>query len=211
MPRSSQQLPGGIMKPVLVTSGNIGNCVAEDLAAKGVSVRVLARKVSPNPRWQAAGIDQVAGDFSDPDSSAPAFRGVEKLFCVTPFVENLVQLGINSIEAAKRAGIQYIVKSSAMGAGENAAIRLGRWHGQVETALVRSGIPHTTLQPNTFMQTYFTHASSIKSQSAFYLPQGNGKVSLVDTRDIAAVAVEALTESGHEGRKYAITGGEALS
>src|SRR5262249_36610112 len=102
-------------------------------------------------------------------------------------------------------------RSSAMGAGENAAIRLGRWHGQVETALVRSGIPHTILQPNTFMQTYFTHASSIKSQSAFYLPQGNGKVSLVDTRDIAAVAVEALTESGHEGRKYAITGGEALS
>ena len=199
------------MKPVLVTSGNIGNCVAEDLAAKGVSVRVLARKVSPNPRWQAAGIDQVAGDFSDPDSLAPAFRGVEKFFCVTPFVENLVQLGINSIEAAKRAGVEYVVRSSAIGAREDAAITLGRWHGQVETGLERSGIPHTILQPNTFMQSYFMHLSSINTQNAFYLPQGDGKVSLVDTRDIAAVAEATLTESGHEGKRYVITGGEALS
>src|SRR5262249_43170909 len=199
------------MKPVLVTSGNIGNYVAEGLAAKGLPVRVLVRNVSPNPRWQAAGIDQIAGDFSDLNSLTAAFRGAEKFFSVTPFVENLTQLGINSIEAAKRAGVQYIVRSSAMGAGEAAAITLGRWHGQVETALERSGIPHTILQPNTFMQSYFIHGSSIQDQNAFYLPQGNGKVSLVDTRDIAAVAVEVLTESGHEGKKYAITGGRALS
>ena len=199
------------MDPVLVTSGNIGNHVAEGLAAKGVPVRVLSQKISPNPRWQAAGIDQVAGDFSDPESLVPAFRGVDKYFSVTPFVENLAQLGINSIEAAKRAGVKYIVRSSALGASEDAVITLGRWHAQVEKALERSGIPYTILQPNTFMQSYFMHAPSIKAQSAFYLPQGDGKVSVVDVRDIAAVAVVALTESGHEGRKYTITGGEALS
>jgi uncharacterized protein YbjT (DUF2867 family) len=199
------------MKTVLVTSGNIGNYVAEGLAAKGVQVRVLVRKVSPNPRWQAAGIEQVAGDFNSVESLAPAFRGVQKFFSVTPFVENLVELGRNATEAAKRAGVEYIVRSSAIGASEDAPIALDRWHGQVESTIEHSGIAHTILQPNTFMQSYFMQAATIKSQHAFFLPQGEGKVSLVDVRDIAAVALVALTESGQEGKKYTLTGPEALS
>jgi uncharacterized protein YbjT (DUF2867 family) len=197
------------MNPVLVTSGNIGNYVAEGLAAKGVQVRVLVRKVSPNPRWQAAGIEQVAGDLNKVESLAPAFRGVQKFFSVTPFGENLVELGRNATEAAKRASVEYIVRSSAIGASEDAPIALGRWHGQVESTIEHSGIAHTILQPNTFMQSYFMQAVTIKSQHAFFLPQG--KVSLVDVRDIAAVALVALTESGHEGKKYTLTGPEALS
>jgi uncharacterized protein YbjT (DUF2867 family) len=72
--------------------------------------------------------------------------------------ENLVQLGINSIKAAKCAGVSCIVRSSAMGADEN-AITIGRRHRQVEKALESSGIPFTILKPNAFFQNFLLMTS----------------------------------------------------
>ena len=198
------------MPKVLVTSGNIGNYVAEGLAKKGLSVRLLVRGVKPNRQWESLGIEQVACDFRDVHSLAPAFDGVDRFFSVSPMVEDLVELGTIAVKVAREAGVDYIVRSSAMGASDK-AITIGRWHREVEKAIEASGIPYTILQPNTFMQSYLMNADAIKSSSAFYLPQGNGKVSLVDVRDIAAVAVACLLEGGHQSKKYVITGGEALS
>ncbi len=198
------------MQKTLVTSGNIGNFVAESLAEKGFSVRVLVRTVKPNRKWESLGVEQVEGDLGDVASLASAFDGVDRFFSVTPMAENLTELGTNAIQAAKEAGVDYIVRSSAMGAAEN-AITIGRWHYEVEKVLEASGIPHTILQPNTFMQSYLMNADAIKGTRAFYMPQGDGKVSLVDVRDIAAVAVACLSEDSHAGKRYVITGGEALS
>jgi uncharacterized protein YbjT (DUF2867 family) len=195
---------------ILVTGGNIGNYAAEILAGKGLSVRVLVLKVAQNTSWDRLGIEQVAGDFNDLDSLRPAFEGVEKFFSLSPLAENLAELGINSIEAAKRAGVRHVVRSSAMGADEN-AITIGRWHREVEIALEASGLTYTILQPNAFMQNFLISAESIKSSGAFYQPLGAGKVSHIDLRDIAAVAAAVLSEPGHEGKKYALTGPEALS
>ena len=102
---------------------------------------------------------------------------MEKFFSVTPFVQNLTQLAINTINAAKRAGVAHIVRSSALGASEEAAITMGRWHGRAETQLERSGVPYTVLQPNTFMQSYLAYAADINGGN-FQAPQGNGRVSL---------------------------------
>jgi uncharacterized protein YbjT (DUF2867 family) len=55
------------------------------------------------------------------------------------------------------------------------------------------------------------HAGTIRSQNAFYGCQGNGAVGIVDIRDIAAVAVIVLAATGHEGKSYALIGGEALT
>jgi uncharacterized protein YbjT (DUF2867 family) len=198
------------MPKTLVTGGNIGNYVAEGLAKKHFPVRVLVRRVKSNPHWENLGIEQVSGDFGDVPSLAPAFDGVDRFFSLSPMVENLAELGTNAVTAAKQAGVDYIVRSSAMGASEN-AITIGRLHREVEKAIEGSGIPYTILQPNTFMQSYLVNADTIKSTSAFYMPQGDGKVSLVDVRDIAAIAVACLTEAGHQGKKYVITGEEALS
>lgn len=193
------------MEKILVTSGNIGNYVAESLAQKNVSVRVLVRTIKPNRKWDALGIEQVAGDLGNVRSLAPAFDGVDRFFSVTPMLENLVELGTNAVEAAKKAGVAHIVRSSAMGASEN-AITIGRWHYAVERAIEASGIPYTILQPNTFMQSYFMNAETIKTANAFYMPQGDGKVSLVDVRDIAAVAVACLTDGGHRGKNMCSPG-----
>lgn len=198
------------MKRILVTDGNIGRHVAEGLAKKGAHVRLLVRSFTPNAGWESLGIEQVEGDMSTIDSLATSFEGVDRFFSVTPYVENLVELGINTIEAAKRAGVTYIVRSSMMKANET-SITLRRWHREVEKAVEESAIPYTILQPNTFMQSLLMNVETVKSANALFMPQGGGKVSLVDVRDIAAVAVVCLTESGHDGKKYPITGTEALS
>ena len=81
----------------------------------------------------------------------------------------------------------------------------------MEIALEAAGIPHTILRPNTFMQSYVMNADTIKRDQTLFMPMGNGKVGLIDVRDIAAVAVACLTEPCHEGKKYVLTGPEALS
>jgi uncharacterized protein YbjT (DUF2867 family) len=198
------------MIKALITGGNIGDRVAEMLADRGVAVRVLVRAVKPDQRWSGLGIEQIAADIASVPSIERALEGVDTFFSVTPFVENLAELGRNAVEAARRAGVRRIVRSSVLGAGPD-AITMGRWHWEVERAVEGCGIPFTILQPNTFMQSYLTHAESIAASNTFYLPQGTGSVSVVDVRDIAAVAAACLTEKGHEGRRYVITGAEALS
>ena len=198
------------MATILVTGGNIGNLVAEELASRSFAVRVLAKTVKQNPKWEKAKIEQIAVDMASIPSMLPAFEGVDRFFSVTPFVENLAELGVNTIQAAKQAGVRRIVRSSFIGASES-GITLGRDHRAVEKAVEASGIPYTILRPNTFMQSYAMNSLSIKSDSAFYMPQGEGRVSLVDVRDVAALAVAVLTQEGHERRIYDVTGAEALS
>ena len=74
----------GPVKKILVTSGNIGNYVAEILAEKGFSVRILALKVAKNAASGRLGIEQIAGDFNDAGSLRPAFKGVERFFSLSP-------------------------------------------------------------------------------------------------------------------------------
>lgn len=80
-----------------------------------------------------------------------------------------------------------------MGADLGAKVGTLSLHRQVERIIEESGIPFTFLRPNEFMQNFVNfHSSSIKSNNAFYLPAEDAKVSLVDVRDIAAVAVKSL-------------------
>lgn len=197
---------------ILITgaTGHIGSQVADELIKRKVPFKIMVRSRQNNPIWERAGVEQVKGDFSDPVSLEKALKGVDKLFSLTPFVENLVELGINVVQAAKKAGVKYIIRSSALTADDNATT-IPRWHREVEKSVEESGIPYTFLRPAPFMQNYLGYAESIKTRNAFYAPLGDGKVSYVDVHDIAAVAVAALTERGHEGQIYPLTGGEALS
>jgi uncharacterized protein YbjT (DUF2867 family) len=192
-------------------TGNIGKPIVENLIERGYAPRVIVRKLEANSAWNSAGVVQKVADLSDAESLAQAFEGAERVFSLSPFVENLVELGTATVEAAKRAGVKRIVRSSAQGADVNAPIAMGRWHGAVEKIIEDSGLEWTFVQPASFFQNYLGFADTIKNQNAFYAPLGSGKISLVDVRDIAAVSVAALTEDHHAGKKYAVTGGESLS
>lgn len=192
-------------------TGQIGGEVVRQLAEKGEKVRALIRAPKKAAHLNHPNVMFVMGDFSDPKSLDEAFKGAKKLFLLTNGDPKQVELQHNAIEAAKRAGVEHVVKLSAMGAQKDSPVNLGRWHYQTEEELKQSGLKWTMLQPHYFIQNVGMLAGSIKSQGAIYVPAKEGKIAMVDVRDIAAVAVAALTEPGHEGQTYVITGGEAIS
>ena len=117
----------------------------------------------------------------------------------------------NAIEAAKATRIAHVVRLSAMGAETGSKISLGRWHGQADEELKRSGGKWTILQPHSFMQNLLNQAGTIKQQGAIYGSFRDGKIAMIDTRDIARVAAHALVDPGHEGKIYVLTGPQAVS
>ncbi len=125
---------------------------------------------------------------------------------------NAPELASNLVSEARKAGIRHIVKQSIMGADLEADVGTLRLHRQAERIIEQSEIPFTFLRPNEFMQNFINlHSPSIKSNNAFYRPLEDAKVSLVDVRDIAAVAVKSLTDDKYNNKTYLITGPEALS
>jgi uncharacterized protein YbjT (DUF2867 family) len=198
---------------ILVTaaSSNVGSQVVQQLGSKDVNIRAAVR--SPNRvKNFPSHINIVEFDLNQPDTVTTAFAGVDKVFIMTPLVPNLAELDLACLEAAKQAGVKHIVKLSVMGADTEPKMLLGQAHRESERHIEASGIPYTFLRPNSFFQNYIIYAGeTIKSQNSFYLPLGEGKISLVDIRDVAGVAAIILTEKGHEEKKYQITGSEALS
>lgn len=199
---------------ILITgpTGNIGAHLVKQLAAQGEKVRAAVHSMKNVDAIKGTGADFVEVDLTRRETIETALKGVEKLFLLTPLVPNMAEIGTEIVDAAKKAGVKYIVRSSGLGADAEPGITLGKWHRQVEKAVEASGIPYTILRPNSFMQNYINFfAYTIKTQNAFYFPLGDGRVSLVDAPDIASVAAVALTESGHEGKTYNITGPDAIS
>jgi len=146
-------------------------------------------------------------DYAKPETVHAALNGVEAVFTATPYAL-LPEVEVDLVAAAKKAGVKTIVKLSGQGADSNPTSP----HGAVEVAVKNSGLAYTFLRPNFFMQNYVeSAAATIKDHGAFYEPADDGKSSYIDTRDIASVAVKALTEKAYNGKGYTLNGGEALS
>ena len=137
---------------------------------------------------------------------AAALAGVAGVFSAAP-VELLPDVEADLAAAAKGAGVTRIVKLSGMGVEQDPT----SLHRRAELAIEASGVAWTFLRANFFMQNYATMAAEGIRSGAIYEPAGDGATSFVDTRDIAAVAVLALTQPGHDGRAYVMTGPEALT
>ena len=196
---------------ILITgaSGNVGREVVKQALAVGLKIRATFQ--SPAVAAKApAGLEGVIMDYAKPDTIRPALHGVEKIFLVGPPLRDLPTFEANFIKEVSAAGRrQHVVKLSALGGRES---MFPSQHRDSEENIEASGLPYTFLRPNGFMQNLVNYdAGAIRSQNAFYGCQGNGAVSVVDIRDIAAVAVIVLAATGHEGKSYALTGGEALT
>jgi len=191
-------------------TGNSGKPVVEGLLAAKVPVRLLVRDPEKVKHYTNAEI--VKGDLNDPASLEKAFKGVKHVFLVTPFQEDQETPATNAINKAKEAGVEFIVKVSAIGANTGSPLRVGAEHGRIEEKIEKSGIKYTLLQPTFFFQNFLGSAATIKSQGAVYGSAGEGKTAALDAEDIGRVAVAVLLDpQKHANKKYELTGSQLLT
>ena len=185
-------------------TGNVGRPLVGLLAEAGVSFKAFVRDPERARDLLGCDVELVGGDLAEPATLEAALEGVEDMFLLNGDPE----LEGHAIDVALRSGVPRVIKQSALADG----LEPPSFHRRVEQRLERSGLGYTHLRPNAFMQTLGGYLPAlIDAGGTFRLPAGQGRVGWVDVRDIAAVAFHTLTEEGHEGRAYAITGPESLS
>lgn len=195
---------------VLVTgaTGNTGSILVPGLREAGVEVRALVRDESKAQPLEQIGVEIVLGDLDRPETIAPAVDGVDKIYLLTWNGPTQEQQAKNVINAAAEAGNPHIVRHSMWGSEKSRIVQQGY---RVEQALKSSGLPWTLLKPTFFMQNTMMAAQTIASDGVIYWDMDDGRLGMIDLRDIADSALALLTGSGHEGKSYILTGPQAIS
>jgi uncharacterized protein YbjT (DUF2867 family) len=203
------------MTKILVTgaTGTIGKQVVRALRERGLAVRAGARTPESLRDLAALGAETVRIDWDDRASLAAAFAGVDRVFLLTPFVEDDLPYVKAALAAAREAGVSFLLRMSAAGADASAPAALPRHHGQGENLVKDSGIRWAVIRPSFFQDNFANFQSgSIKAQGAFYGAGGAGKTAYVSSADVGASAAAILAEPDeHVGQTYLLTGPEALS
>jgi uncharacterized protein YbjT (DUF2867 family) len=160
----------------------------------------------------AAAVETVTGDLADEGSLVTAMKGIEKVFLLSSPHPDAVSWHRNAIDAARRTQVQLLVRSSILGADRESPAEFISAHTTCDRYLAGSGLPHVIVRPNLFLQNIpESTIPSIDASGTFYVDAGQARISMVDTRDVAAVAAVVLTGPGHTGVHYDITGPQALS
>ncbi|MDI2131098.1 SDR family oxidoreductase [Yinghuangia seranimata] len=195
---------------ILVTgsTGNVGRELVRELAARDTPFRVLVRDrtraVQPPDH-----AERVVADLDDPSTLPAAFAGADTLFLLTPGI-GLAHTA-HAVAAASAAGVGRIVHLSSFNVLGDPMPAMGRWHHDREEAIRATGIPATFLRPGGFMTNALDWLPTLREGRYVLDPAGPGRYAPVDPADIAAVAALALTEDGHEGAEYVLTGAETFT
>ncbi len=195
---------------LITTAGKVGAEAARLLARQQIPARVLVRDPASVEALEFArtGVEVIAGDLRSSSSVAAAMRGIETVLLVSPAVPEQ-EIGV--ISAAVRAGAQHVVKITNKAAPDSPIARQ-RGQAEIEVALADSGLGHTLVRSNAFMQNLLMLASAITASGSFGSSAGDGRIGMVDARDVAEVASRiAASPAEHVGKTYRPTGPVALS
>jgi uncharacterized protein YbjT (DUF2867 family) len=195
---------------LVTTAGKVGSETVRLLQEAGAGVRVLVRDpAKASARALAETGAQIAeGDLDVPASIDEAMAGVSAVVLVSPAVP---AQELNVVASAARAGASHVVKATSKASADSPIARR-RWQAEIETGLAASGIPHTLLRSNAYMQNVLALAPAIAKTSSFGSSAGKGRSGLVDARDVAAVAAHiAVAPAAHAGKTYWLTGPELVS
>ncbi|MBV8952756.1 MAG: SDR family oxidoreductase [Solirubrobacterales bacterium] len=197
---------------ILVIGGRskIGSALLDELSRRGEAVRALIR--SGERGDFPSGVEVVVGDLSDRPSLDDAMVGIEKVFLLCGPREDEVALNRNAIDAAASGRVHLLVRSSILGADPHSPSTFIRDHGLCDAYLRESNLSHTIVRPNMLMQNVpDSTMPSIGPDGVFYGNAGPGRISMVDTRDVAAVAAVLLTQTVRASELLDVTGPEALT
>ena len=188
-------------------TGTIGRELVKALLVSNTAFDIMSSKAettSPAPVRKAS--------FESVEQLTQAFAGIDTLFVLLPLVPHKLQLARNVAQAAKAAGVQHIVRASGAGADPQAGFSMPRMQGEIDEIFTQSGIHSTFLRNAGFMQNYITFQRQMVKDGMLYAATNNAAQSLIDVRDIAAVAALILRNpQAHSGKAYTLTGGESLT
>jgi uncharacterized protein YbjT (DUF2867 family) len=193
------------MTRILVTgaTGAVGSLVVRELQARATDVRAFVRDPSTA---KLEDVDIAQGDFDDPASLRHALQGVDRVYLSAADGPRKVAHETAVIDAAAQAGVERIVKLSAMHADPASPLPAYRWHGEIEAHLRRSTVPAVLLRPAFFMTNLLMVAGGVAQTGILHAPTAGRRVAMIDIRDVAAVAAVTLLTDGHTGRTYDLTG-----
>jgi uncharacterized protein YbjT (DUF2867 family) len=193
---------------LITTAGKVGAEAARLLAQRGQPVRVLVRDPAKATALARAEIEVAVGDLGVAATIDAAMQGISAVVLVSPAIP--VQ-ELNVVESAVRAGVEHVVKITSKASADSPIARR-RGQTEIENGLIASGLGYTLLRNNAYMQNFLMLAPAIAQTSSFGSSTGDGRVGLVDARDVAAVAAQiAASPAPHAGKTYWPTGPERLS
>ncbi|MBM0228068.1 MULTISPECIES: SDR family oxidoreductase [Micromonospora] len=187
-------------------TGTVGREVVSLLVARGERVRAVSR--TPATAGLPAGVEVVAGDLAEPASLAPHLAGVDAVFLIWPFTDPAVaRKHASEVTCLIAATATRIVYLSAPGAADQPE----SFWAVVERAVEASGAEWTFLRPVGFAANTLMWAGQIRAGDVVRWPYGAAARSLVHERDLAEVAVAALTSAGHSGARHLLSGPATLT
>ncbi|MEN6402898.1 MAG: SDR family oxidoreductase [Armatimonadia bacterium] len=198
---------------ILVTgaTGTVGRYVVAELLARKVKFVVGARHPEKVKEVLGPDILAVPLDFDDPASLKRAMQSAKKIYLLTPGAPPDDPQAKAVIDAAREAGVEHIVRQSALGADASPGYTIGQVHRAVELYLLASGMTATILRPNHFMENLLGMAGTVKAEGKLYSSSGEARMSMIAAKDIGAVAAHVLTNEGFENQSYDLTGPEAVT
>lgn len=201
------------MQKILVTgaTGNVGSRVVGELRGRGAQGRAFTRDPDKASMMLGDEVELAVGDFGDSESLRRSMEGVDGVFLACSNQPRQVEYEMRVIDAAKEAGVRRIVKLSALGTGTGAPVAFWDWHARIEDYLQASGVPCVILRPTFSMANLLGSAETVRYTGKLFVPAGDAGISMIHPQDVAAVASLALTEAGHEGETYTLTGPEAIA
>ncbi len=195
---------------ILVTgaTGNVGADVLRGLLELQVPVRAAVTDLNRARARLPEGVNLERFDFNDPSTFAAALKGVTRVFLMRPPIMDDAKAFKPFLKALASNGLEQLVFLSVLGAQHNPIVP----HRKLELAIEKLKIPHAFLRPSFFLQNFLsTHRSDICERNDLFVPAGTGHTSFIDARDIAAVAVRALSVPHIVSGGIDLTGAEALT